>query len=86
MYLVLTPQTTLWSAYKKVTFDEYAKLLDDEEKKLKSMGILNSSKSKALVANNEGSPNSASQSSNKGKGKKKKWKNKRSEDAKNRTA
>ena len=39
------------------------------------MGILKSAKSKPLVANNEGSQNSASQNSNKGKGKKKKWKN-----------
>ena len=53
-----TSKTTLGSAYKKVTFDEYAKLLDDEEKKLKSMGILKSPQSKALVAN-EGSPHSA---------------------------
>lgn len=40
------------------------------------MGILNSPKSKALVANNEGS-----ETSNKGKGKNKKWKNNKSEDA-----
>ena len=45
------------------------------------MRILNSPKSKALVANNEGSQNSADQSSNKGKGKNKKWKNKKSKDA-----
>ena len=45
------------------------------------MGILQSSKSKALVANNEGSQNSASQSSNKGMGKNKKWKNNKQKDA-----
>ena len=64
-----TSKTTLGSAYKKISFDEYPKLLDEEEQKLKTMGILTSSKSKALVAHNEGSSNSASQSSNKGKGK-----------------
>ena len=45
------------------------------------MGILNSPKSKALVANNEGSHNSSIQSSNKGKHKNKKWKNSKLEDA-----
>ena len=64
-----TSKTTLGSAYKKVSFDEYAKLLDEEEKKLKTMGVLTSSKSKALVAHNEGSSTSTNQSSNKGKGK-----------------
>ena len=59
-----TSKTTLGSAYKKISFDEYAVLLDSEEKKLISMRILTSPKSKALVANNEGSQNS-----NKGKGK-----------------
>ena len=54
-----TSKTTLGAAYKKVSFDEYAKFLDEEEQKLKSMGILTSPKSKALVANNEGSSNSA---------------------------
>ena len=54
-----TSKTTLGSAYKMVSFDEYAKLLDEEEQKLKTTGILTSSKSKALVANNEGSSNSA---------------------------
>ena len=49
------------------------------------MGILKSSKSKALVANNEGSQNSVGQSSNKGKGKNKKWKNNKQEDAKKTT-
>ena len=39
------------------------------------MGILQSSKSKTLVDNNEGSQNSAGQSSNKGKEKNKKWMN-----------
>ena len=63
-----TSKTTLGSAYKKVSFDEYAKLLDDEEKKLISMKILTSPKSKALVANNNGSSNSTSLFSNKGKG------------------
>ncbi len=75
-----TSKTTLGSAYKKVTFDEYAKLLDDEEKKLKSMGILKTPQCKSLVANNEGSQNLAGQSSNKGKGKKK-WKKDKSKDA-----
>ena len=69
-----TSKTTLGFAYQKISFDHYDILLDEEEKKLKSMGILNSSKSKALVENNEGSQNSAGQSSNKGKGKNKKWK------------
>ena len=64
-----TLTTTLGSAYKKVSFEEYAKLLDEEEQKLKTMGILTSPKSKALVANNEGSSNSTSQSSNTSKGK-----------------
>ena len=50
------------------------KLLDEEEQNLKTMGILTSPKSKALVAHNEGSSNLASQSSNKGKGKNQKWK------------
>ena len=77
-------KTTLGSAYKKVSFGEYAKLLDEEEQKLKTMGILTSPKSKALVANNEGSQNSAGQSSNKGKGKKK-WKNNKQEDTKKTT-
>ena len=76
-----TSNNTLGSTYKKFSFDEYAKLLDDEEKKLISMKILTSPKSKALVANNEGSSNSASQSSNKGKGKNQKWKKNKSEDA-----
>ena len=67
-----TSKTTLGFAYQKVSFDHYAELLDKEEKKLKSMRILNSPKSKALVENNEGSQNSASQPSNKGKGKNKK--------------
>ena len=53
-----TTKTTLGAAYKKITFNDYAQLLDDEKKKLQTMGILNSSKSKALVANNEGSKNS----------------------------
>ena len=44
------------------------------------MRILNPPKSKALVANNEGSQNSARQSSNKGKGKNQKWKKNKSED------
>ena len=71
--------------YKKVSFDEYVDLLDREEKRLISMRILDSPKSKALVANNEGSQNSASQSSNKGKHKNKKWKNNKLEDAKKTT-
>ncbi len=50
------------------------------------MGILKLSKSKALVANNEGSQNSTSQTSNKGKGKKKKWKNNKQEDTEKITA
>ena len=50
-----TLKTTLGFAYQKISFDHYAILLDEEEKKLKSMGILNSPKSKELVANNEGS-------------------------------
>ena len=79
-----TSKNALGSAYQKVSFDHYAKLLEKEEKKLKSMGILNSPKSKALVANNEGSQNSAGQFSNKGKGKNKKWKNKKLEDAEKR--
>ena len=45
------------------------------------MGILTSPKSKALVANNEGSSNSVGQSSNKGKGKNQKCKNNKLEDA-----
>ena len=69
-----TSKTTLGSAYKKISFDEYAKLLGEKEQKLKTMGILSLSKSKALVAHNEGSSNSASQSSNKGKGKNQTWK------------
>ena len=80
-----TSKTTLGFAYQKVTFDRYAQLLEEEEHKLKSMGILQSSKSKALVANNEGSQNSACQTSNKGKGKKKKWKNNTQEDTKKAT-
>ena len=44
------------------------------------MRILKSPKSKALVANNEGSQNSAGQTSNKGKGKHKKWINNTQED------
>ena len=55
--------------------NDYAQLLADEQAKLITIGILESSKSKALVANNESSKNSTSESSNKGKGKKKKWKN-----------
>ena len=70
-----TSKTTLGSSYQKFTFERYAKILDEEEKMLKSMGIIQSSKSKALVANNEGSQNSVGQSSNKGKGNNKKWKN-----------
>ena len=49
------------------------------------MGTLQSSKSKALVANNEGSQNSAAQTSNKRKGKKNKWKNNTQEDIENKT-
>ena len=64
-----TSKTTLGSAYKKISFDEYAKLLGEEEQKLKTMGILSSSKSKALVAHNEETSTSTNQSSNKGKGK-----------------
>ena len=45
------------------------------------MGILTSSKSKALVAHNEGSSNSTNQSSNKGKGKNQTWKKNTSVDA-----
>ena len=44
------------------------------------MGILKSSKSKALVANNEGCQILVGQRSNKGKDEKKKWKNKKQED------
>ena len=76
-----TSKTTLGSTYQKVSFDHYVELLDKEEKKLKSMGILNSPKSNGLVANNEGSQNSAGQSSNKGKGKNNKCKNNKQEDA-----
>ena len=54
-----TSKTTLGYAYKKVSFDEYANLLDSEEKKLISMRIHTSPKSKASVANNEGSQNLA---------------------------
>ena len=46
------------------------------------MEILKSSKSKALVANNEGSKNSTGDSLNKGKGKKKKWKDNKQRDTK----
>ena len=49
------------------------------------MNILTSPKSKALVANNEGSSNSAGQSSNKGKGKNQKWKKNKSEDVEKKT-
>ena len=75
-----TSKTTLGFAYQKVTFDHYTILLDEGEKKLKLMEILQSSKSKALVENNKVSQNIASQSSNKGKGKKKKKKNNKQED------
>ena len=64
-----TSKTTLRLAYKKVSFDEYAKLLGEEEQKLKTMGIFSSSKSKALVAHNEETSTSTNQSSNQGKGK-----------------
>ena len=47
------------------------------------MGILKSSKSKTLVANNESSKNSTGESSNKGKGKKKKWKDNKQVDTEN---
>ena len=76
-----TSKTTLGSAYQKVSFDEYADLLDREEKKLISMRILNSPKSKALVANYESSHNLVGQSSNKGNGKNQKWKKNKLQDA-----
>ena len=71
-----TTKATLGASYKKITFDDYAQLLEDEQAKLITMGILKSSKSKAFVANNESSKNLIGESSNKGKGKKKKWKDK----------
>ena len=75
-----TTKAILGSSYQKITFDDYAQLLEDEQAKLITMGILQSSKSKALVANNESSKNSTIKSSNKGKGKKKKWKDKKQGD------
>ena len=76
-----TSKTTLASTYKKFSFDEYVVMLDREENKLISMKILTSPKSKALVANNEGSSNLTRQSSNKGKSKTQKWKKNKSKDA-----
>ena len=52
-----TMKTTLGASYKKITFDDYAQLLEDEIVKLITMSILKSSKSKTLVANNEKSKN-----------------------------
>ena len=48
-------------------------MLEDEQAMI-TMGILNSSKSKALMTNNESSKNPTGESSNKGKGKKPKKK------------
>ena len=78
-----TTKATLGASYNKITFDDYAQLLEDEQAKLITLGILKSSKSNALVANNESSKNSTSESSNKGKGKKKKWKDNKQGDTKN---
>ena len=49
------------------------------------MGILTSSKSKALVAHNEETSTSTNQSSNKGKGKNQKWKKNTLEDVEKKT-
>ena len=58
IYSFNTTKATLGSSYQKLTFNDYAQLLEDEKAKLITIKIFKSSKSKVLVANNESSKNS----------------------------
>ena len=69
-----THMLTMGSAFTKPTFDAFAKMLMLEQSKFIGMGILASSKTKALVASNENQLNQQSKSSTNNK--KKKWKKK----------
>ena len=69
-----THRLTMGSAFTKPTFDAFIEMLMLEQSKLIDMGILTSSKTKALVASNENQSNQGGKISTNSK--KKKWKKK----------